>query len=69
MARIRVVDSNGKGWSKIKVEVSIDRGGIASGFTGSDGWAHISVSGSRGKIYIDGRERHNGNLDGVIIQK
>ena len=69
MARIRVVDSNGKGWPRIKVGVSVNGGGMVDGFTGSDGWAHISTSGGRGKVYLDGRQRHDGNLDGVIIQK
>ena len=62
MANIYVEYGDGKPAKKVKVTVSVDGGGMASGFTGNDGWANIQTSGTRGKIYVNGREVAQGSL-------
>lgn len=62
MATYRVIYSNGSPASGVKVAVSFNNGGIKDGRTGRNGYITISGSSTTGKIYIDGRERHNGSL-------
>lgn len=62
MPTYRVVYSSGLPASGIKVAISFNGGGMKDGRTDRNGNVTISGSGTSGKIFIDGRERHNGNL-------
>jgi hypothetical protein len=67
VASVYVEYRDGKPAKNVKVSVSVDRGGTADGFTGSDGWAHIQTSGTRGKVFLKGREVHNGLIQRVHV--
>lgn len=67
MANIHVEYGDGKPARNVKVTVSVDGGGMVSGFTGSDGWAHIQTSGTRGKIYVNGKEVRTGSLQDAHV--
>lgn len=62
MPTYRVVYCGGSPASGVKVAVSFNGGGIKNGRTDRNGYISISGSSTHGKIYVDGRERHNGNL-------
>jgi hypothetical protein len=63
MATYRVVyQGSGSPASGIKVGVSFNGGGIKDGRTDKNGYVTISGSGITGKIFVNGREVHNGNL-------
>ena len=67
MANIHVEYGDGKDAKNVKVTVSVDGGGMASGFTGSDGWANIQTSGTHGKIYVNGKEVQRGSLQNAHV--
>ncbi len=62
MPTYRVVYSNGSPASGVKVAVSFNGGGMKNGRTDRNGYVTISGSNTYGKIFVDGKERHNGNL-------
>lgn len=62
MATYRVIHSNGSPASGVKVAVSFNGGGMKDGRTDRNGYVTLSGSSTSGKIYVDGRERYNGNL-------
>jgi hypothetical protein len=67
VARIRVNYSDGGVAKNAKISVSVDGGGMADGFTGNDGWAFIDTSGTRGKVYVNGKEVHHGDLNNAHV--
>jgi hypothetical protein len=70
MATFKVLYSDGSIAKNKKVSISVDRGGMADGFTDNRGYASIPVSGTYGKIYVNGKEVHKGslNIPEVIIR-
>ena len=65
MTSFRVLHGDGSVAWKTKVTISVDRGGMAYGFTDRPGYVTIKTSGNTGKIYVKGRVVHQGSLNRV----
>ena len=63
MASFKVVYSDGSVAKNTKVSISVDNGGIVSGFTDNRGYVSIPTSGTYGKVIINGRTIHQGSLN------
>ena len=63
MASFKVLYSDGSIAKNTKVSISVDKGGVTSGFTDGRGYVSITTSGSYGKIIVNGRTVHNGSLN------
>lgn len=63
MASFRVLYSDNSIARNKKVVVSVNGGGVANGFTDSQGWVSIPTSGTYGKIIVNGRTVHKGSLN------
>jgi hypothetical protein len=62
MASFRVVYPDNSAAANTKVSISVDGGGMATGFTDGRGYVSISTSGTYGKIIVNGRTVHQGSL-------
>ena len=63
MPSFKVVHPDGSAAKRTKVSISFDGGGMADGFTDDRGYVSISGSNNSGKIFVNGREVHRGNLN------
>lgn len=63
MASFRVIFPDGSVAKRKKVVISVSGGGMAEGFTDSQGYVSISTSNTSGKVIIDGRTCHEGSLN------
>ena len=49
------------------IEHTIGTGMTHGEWTNSDGEAHFDVKSGRGKVYVDGSKKHEGNLSGRVV--
>jgi len=68
MASFKLLYRDGSIAKNTRVTISIDNGGVVSGIIDTRGYVSISTSGMYGKIIVNSKTVHQGNLNiGEII--